>query len=336
MSENEPVGKAKGGVVRAAKLSPEERTAIAKKAAAKRWRKTAPMATHEGDLQIGDILISCYVLDDGQRILSTRGIMKSLGRAWRGRKYSGTELPVFIEANNLKPFIPGNLDLVPRSLKTPKGIVAEGFPAEVLPAVCDVYLSARDAGALTPAQHKVANQCEILVRAFAKVGIIALVDEATGYQGFRPKDALRAFLDKVLREELAAWAMKFPDEFYQNIYKLKGWPWPGMKKNRFSVVAHYTRDLIYERLGPGVLKELEARTPKDEKGYRKNKFHQWLSDDFGNPMLAQHLHSIITLQRLAIANGHGWNKFHKMVDQVSPKRGTTFELPLEVTDTSEN
>ena len=32
-------------------------------------------------------------------------------------------------------------------------------------------------------------------------------------------------------EELAAWAKKSPDEFYENIYKLKGWPWPGMQKN---------------------------------------------------------------------------------------------------------
>jgi len=101
-----------------------------------------------------------------------------------------------------------------------------------------------------------------------------------------------------------------------------------MKRNRFSVVAHYTRDLVYERLGPGVLKELEERTPRDDKGQRKHKLHQWLSDDFGNPMLAQHLHSLITLQRLAIANGHGWNKFYKMVDQVMPRRGQTIELPL--------
>lgn len=331
MDDEKPGGKAMGGIKRAEKLSPEERQEIAKNAAKKRWAKEPPIAAYEGELTIGDSAISCYVLDDGQRILSTRGIMKSLGRTWRGRKYSGTELPVFMEANNLKPFIDSNLDLVPRVLKTPKGALAEGFPAEILPAVCDIYLAAREAGALTPAQINVAAKCEILVRAFAKTGIIALVDEATGYQGFRPSDALEAYLNKVLAQELAAWAKKFPYEFYQNIYKLKGWPWPGMKKNRFSVVAHYTRDLVYERLGPGVLKELETRTPKDDKGQRKHKFHQWLSDDFGNPMLAQHLHSIVTLQRLAIANGHGWNRFIKMVDQVMPKRGMTIDLPFEET-----
>jgi len=332
MTDEELSGKAKGGAARAAKLSSDERKKIAKKAAEARWgKKDMAIAACEGELSIGDASISCYVLDDGQRILSTRGIMKSLGRTWRGRKYSGTDMPVFMEANNLKPFIPDNLDLVPKRLKTPSGVIAEGFSAEVLPSVCDIYLAAREAGALTAAQYSVATKCEILIRAFAKTGIIALVDEATGYQGFRPDDALSAYLEKVLNNELATWAKKFPDEFYKNIYLLKGWPWPGMKKNRFSVVAHYTRDLVYERLGPGVLKELEERTPVSESGYRRNKLHQWLSDDFGNPMLAQHLHSIVTLQRLALANGHGWAKFLKMVDQVMPKKGTTLELPLDDT-----
>jgi hypothetical protein len=67
-------------------------------------------------------------------------------------------------------------------------------------------------------------------------------------------------------KELAAWAKKFPDEFYENIYRLKGWPWPGMGKNRYSVVAYYTRDLVYERLGPGLLKELESKSPRNGDG----------------------------------------------------------------------
>ena len=104
----------------------------------------------------------------------------------------------------------------------------------------------------------------------------------------------------ILRRKLAAWSKKFPDEFYINIYKLRGWQWPGMQKNRYSVVAKYTRDLVYERLAPGVLVELEQRSPKDDKGRRKNKLHQWLSDDYGHPMLAQHLHALLMFQRLAI------------------------------------
>ena len=33
-------------------------------------------ATHSGILKIGDAEISCYVLENGERVLSTRGMMK--------------------------------------------------------------------------------------------------------------------------------------------------------------------------------------------------------------------------------------------------------------------
>jgi hypothetical protein len=158
----------------------------------------------------------------------------------------------------------------------------------------------------------------------------------TGYEKIRPANALQAYIDKVIRKELAVWAKKFPDEFYENIYRLKGWAWPGMKKNRYSVVAHYTRDLIYDRMGPGLLNELERKTPKDSvSGQRPYRFHQWLTEDIGDPMLTQHLTSIVTLQRLAIANGHGWRRFVQTVDQVLPRCGDTMRLPINLDD-SEN
>jgi len=66
----------------------------------------------------------------------------------------------------------------------------------------------------------------------------------------------------------------------------------------------------------------------DESGERKNKLHQWLNDDIGNPMLAQHLHTIIVFQKQAILNGHSWGRFLKSIDQVMPKQGNTLELIL--------
>ena len=86
-------------------------------------------------------------------------------------------------------------------------------------------------------------------------------------------------------------------------YKLKGWKWPGMSKNRYSVVGHYTNNLVFDRLAPGLLKGLRVRSPKDEKGNR-DPMHLWLSEDVGDPMLAQHLYTPMMFQRLAIANGH--------------------------------
>lgn len=69
---------------------------------------------------------------------------------------------------------------------------------------------------------------------------------------------------KKFARKMAAWVKKFPDEFYENIYKLKGWKWPGMTKNRYSVVGHYTNNLVFDRIAPGLLTELRRRSPKNE------------------------------------------------------------------------
>jgi len=249
---------------------------------------------------------------------------------------SGAPLPLFAAPQQLKPFISRDLldgPLKPIDYQDGDRIV-RGYEASILPAICNIWLEAREAGTLQVQQLKKAQKAELLTRALANTGIVALVDEATGYQLARPQHALQDYLKLIIREQLAAWVKKFPDEFFENIYKLHGWPWPGMKKNRYSVVGRYVRDLVYERLAPGVLRELEIKSPKNERGNRNSKMHQWLTDDVGNPMLAQHLHSLIMFQRLAIANGHGWHRFVQMVDQVLPKKGNTLELPLGEPDSS--
>lgn len=346
MSGEKPVtGRAIGGKARAAALSPERRSEIASIAARAARRAPAdgtPRATHSGVLEIGDALIPCYVLENGERILSTRGIMKSLGRRWRGRKYAGTQLPVFVEANNLKPFLPSELDpvLSPQIFRTERGAVGEGFKAEILPVVCEAYLQAREKGdVLTPAQHQVAQKCEMLTRGLARVGIIALVDEATGYQDERAKSALRDVFDAFLRKELAAWVQRFPEEFYREIFRLRGWDWKGMKVNRPQVVAYYTVDIVYSRLLPHIMEELESRMPRTISGRRKGKLHQLFSDDVGHPALAQHLYAVITLMRVS----DNWKTFMQMLDIAHPRKTDKWlkelydagEPPLPANDASE-
>lgn len=319
----------KGGNARAEVLSPDERSDIARRAAIARWGEAPERtATHAGELAIGDLKLPVFVLDDSTRVISGRGFTAAIGLKGRGQGMAR-----ILSHKAIRPFIDNDLALAiekPIVFKRPGGLPpTHGYGATLLVQVADAMLKARDAGSLKTAQEaRYAAACDILMRAFARVGIIALVDEATGYQAERPKDALQRYLEMIVRKELAAWAKKFPDEFYENIYRLKGWIWPGMGKNRYSVVAHYTRDLVYERIAPGLLKELETLSPKNEKGARANKLHQWLTDDVGNPLLAQHLHSVIMFQRLALANGYGWNRFLKMVDQVLPKKGSTLELPF--------
>lgn len=349
--DDEVIGRAKGGVARRDKLSPERRKEIAAKGARARWKAVEgddlPVAEFIGELKFGELSFPCAVLPDGSRVLSESDFMSGLGMYRSGAlsvrrdaaESGGAQIPLYLAFKNLLPFVNKHLDdvhITPVRYKTASGGTAHGIQAAMIPRICSVWLDARKAGVLGPRQEKIADMAELLLRAIAEVGIVALVDEATGYQSVRPRDALQQYLEMIVRKELAVWAKKFPDEFYENIYKLRSWPWTGMKRNRYSAVAGYTRDLVYERMAPGLLRELEQKSPKDEKGNRENKLHQWLSSDVGDPMLANHIQSLLTLQRLAIANGWGWNRFMKMVDQVMQKKGQTLELPLNFDPSNEH
>jgi len=345
------IGRARGGVARAAKMSPEKRSEIAAAAARERWALRRVPADGAGlprviegfsnTLDLAGVKIPCAVINGPsgvQRVLSENGITNALlgsrsGASKRKKKAMGDQgalLPLFIAPEQLEPYIYSELidgPLAPIDYVDGDRVV-RAYDAAILPAVCNIWLRAREDGKLQSQQLGKAQKAELLLRALAETGIVALIDEVTGYQKVRPQNALQEYLKLVIREQLAAWVQKFPEEFFVNIYRLKGWIWPGMKKNRYSVVGHYINDLVYKRLGPGVLRELSSKSPKNEQGHRPNRLHQYLTEDVGDPMLAQHLHSLIMFQRLAIANGWGWQRFLNMVDQAMPKKGDTLQLPF--------
>jgi len=94
---------------------------------------------------------------------------------------------------------------------------------------------------------------------------------------------------------------------------------------RPQCVAAYTNDLIYSRLAPGILEELESRNPI-ENGIRKGAHHQLLTGDVGNPALAQHLYGVIGLMRAST----NWEQMKKLIDSAYPKREDASELKLFV------
>jgi len=147
-----------------------------------------PVALYSGVLSLGEAEIGCAVLEDGTRLLTQSDMMRALGRARqaKGRAFydADVNLPAFLTAKNIKDFIPNDLYVTSSQIEfvLPTGRKAFGYRAEMLPQVCEVYLKARDAGALVQSQLHVARQADILIRSLASVGIVALVDEATGYQ----------------------------------------------------------------------------------------------------------------------------------------------------------
>jgi len=332
MDDNES-GASKGGKARAANLEKDQLSEIAALGANARWSNEFPEVLYSGDVSLGGISLPCYVTVDGERLLSGRGMQEALRLVDlevpdNGQK-PGSRMTRLLNNKQLNPLIfkgksPDHFS--PKKVRF-QGRLINGFNSEMLVDICDGMLEARKQGLPLSARHEVvAAQCELLVRAFAKVGIAALIDEATGYQNVRPADALKSYLETILLKELAAWVKRFPDEYYENIYKLKGWIWPGMQKNRYSVVGKYTNDLIYERLAPGLKEEFDKRNPKDAKGRRKFKNHQWFDAD-GEKLYAQQMFTVLTIQRAALRRGGDqWEQFKKMMDEMLPKKGTTYEL----------
>lgn len=284
--------------------------------------KNPPKAEHEGVLKIGELEIPCAVLDDGRRVLSQRGVNRALGRKhggedFRRRSAPGGELPVFLGPANLKTFIPEDLEAVVSKpiLYRHGGTVAHGVDASILPQICNVWLKARDAGVLKAPQLPAAQRADILMRGLAHVGIIALVDEATGYQYVRARNALEEVLEKFIATEFRKWAKTFPDDFYREMFRIRKWEFKEDTVKRTQLVGKLTLDLVYDRLAPGVRQRLEEVNPKNEKGYRKHKLFQRLTEDVGDPSLRAHLASVITLMKVS----DDWQHFMKMINRALPR-----------------
>jgi len=293
--------------------------------------KSIPKATHSGTLEIGNVKIPCAVLEDGTRVLTQWGFFRAIGRSGRpaaGRGSDVEKVAPFLALDNLKPYVSKELadSTKPIVFHAPRGAKAYGYKAELLPRVCDVYLKARDDGALLKSQFKFAIACDILIRGLAHIGIVALVDEATGYQELRDRLALQRILDKYLTDEWAKWTKTFPDDFYRHLFRLKGLPYPPPPSGKKpSYVGHWTNDIIYSRLAPGVLKALKERIPRLPSGTRVRKFHQSLTRDYGHPALKEILTNVIFLMRGCST----WKDFKRMLERAAPKYGDTIPMDLE-------
>lgn len=286
-----------------------------------------------GEVKIGNATLPCAVLEDGTRVLTMGEFLQAIGRSRtpKGKGKAVDELPPFLEATNLQRYIDADLRLSTSRIvfRSPKsGGVAYGYRAELLPAVCKVFLQAREERTLRHTQEHIAQQCEILMRGFAHVGIIALVDEATGYQDIRSKEALAEILEQFIAKELQSWTRTFPPEFYEELFRLYGWSYNPISVKRPSVVGKMTNDLVYERLAPGVLEELRQKNPKDEKGHRRWKHFQWLTGDIGHPKLREHLYAVITLMKASATRDQFMRGMNRALPK-PPKPGETIPFNFQ-------
>jgi len=286
---------------------------------------------------LGNTEISCAVLAGDRRIITQAAFLRALGRSRSPKAGTGVlstadELPFFLQADVLREFISDELreSIKPLFYYGQTGAKSVGYDARLLPQVAEVYLRLRDHwltqdGKVPARYQKMVRAADVLMRALANVGIIALVDEATGYQRDRAANALAQILEEFIAKELRPWVKTFPDQYYEELFRLRGLNFPRDGVKRPQYFGHLTNDIIYARLAPAVLDELKHSTPKTENGRRKHHFHRKLTDDIGHPKLREHMASVLTAMQLS----NDYADFMNKLDRVRPKYNQTLPLPFD-------
>lgn len=303
--------------------TPEERKALAQKmAAAKKRLASLPKAAYKGTLKIGDMELNCCVLDDGRRLISEMAIQEQFGssggKTLKLRERLESEhgpIPLFLASKPLIPLIAKNfseMDLAPVEYND-GGREMVAYQAEILPKVCETWLEARDLKLLQEQQLPKAKKAEILIRGFARVGIVALVDEATGYEKDRARNALAQILEAYVTKELQPYVKTFDASFYEEMFRLRGLDYPPKKANfRPKYFGTLMNNIVYDRLAPGIKDALKKEAKKMKK---ETKLFQHLTADYGRQELIKHLGFVEAIMRMSSS----WDDFITKLDAIKPK-----------------
>lgn len=296
-----------------------------------------PRAIAEGEMQIGDIILSCAVLDDvsNTRVLTQNGFLKAIGRHPFASGGSGSAIDgtaPFLKAKNLKPFISNDLErstravlYIPRNPTAGAGGIGYGYRATMLADVCWVYHDAKVAGKLLSNQTHIGDACSKLLRFLTNTAIDDMVDEATGFKNLRRREALDKILEDYCSPESLPWVRTWDDELYIQIFRLNGWPYTEQSiKKRPGVVGKWTND-FYDRLAPGVRAELHRIVPRDDRGRPVVRLHQMLTQEIGHPKLREFIEGLKTLMIIS----KDWKEFKTLLDVRYPRYDKTLELTFK-------
>lgn len=332
--KEEPTGRAKGGVARAESLTPERRSDIARQAALTRFGKLplaegeVPKALGQGILTIGDVDLDCYVLHDRRRVFHKRGMAKALGMKSGG----GNVFMRALDGKRLGSFIPqilrGKFDN-PIVFKALGGDLAHGYEGIALIELCDAIWEARKQGKLTKAQEFLGVQAEIIMRASAKIGIIALIDEATGFILDKRREQYRELFKEFVREEFRSWREEFPDEFFSMLYRLYNLKRNPAGNRHPQFFGKFIRRYIYTPLADSngaILEMLDEKNPVAyTNGGRRYKLFQFLSDVVGLNAFRAHLWKTIGIGSAARTK-EGFDRAFSVAFPQSGDQGELFDI----------
>lgn len=229
---------------------------------------TIPRVTHYGTIHIGNIDLEAVVLADGHRGYVLRQLAHAVG--FLEKRPTRSRFGRF-----LAEISPSALNLfnksAPESVLMPSGGTATFTQAGILTEIVSSVVDAGCNGLLHPKRIHILPRCMAILKALAKTGEAALIDEATGYQYHRAPDALQDLFAKLIRQSAADWERRFHPDFYQAIYRLFGWEYDPTKPKP-NVVGQITLRWVYEPTFPTeILVEIKERQHSE-------KIHQWLEE----------------------------------------------------------
>lgn len=305
-----------------------ERQDIARLAARVRWDKhndpnRTSIASHQGVLEIGDVALDAYVLEDGRRLLHKKAIANALGLKSEG----GNAFLRTLSRKGIRSVI--SSDLLrrvesPITFRTLKGDLAHGYDAATFIEICDLFVEARHRGELHPSQTFLAVQSEIVIRSAAKLGLVALIDEATGYFEDKRKDEYRRLFEAFVAKECREWECEFPDKFFDMVYRLYGLQRYNPDSNKHPLFfRQFIRKYIYMPLANShgaILERLADLNPiVYANGGRRFKLHQFLSEKVGVPMFRSHLWQVVGIGSAATDKDKFDRAFYRAFPEAAPR-----------------
>ncbi|AQS10541.1 P63C domain protein [Clostridium saccharobutylicum] len=258
-----------------------------------------PKVISSGVLEIFNNL-PCYVLDNGQRVFRLSNLTKALRDKEHG-KFGN-----YLASSNIIKYLPNRLRPLTDEIhdRVPQGVIEfefndkieKGYNSEDFMDVCSAFVTANlNNEKLSEAQQEIVRNANKFIMSTAKIGIIALIDEATGYQDVRDSKELQLKMKYFLVEDDIArkWEKVFPDDLWFEFGRLTNWS--GSLKKRPKYWSKYVNELVYNLMDKDIAEYLRKNKPPKYNGHKK--YHQWLNGEYGTKELTQHLWQIIGMAK---------------------------------------
>lgn len=246
----------------------------------------------------------CYVLEDGRRVLSQRGAARVLSKkaGGKGARENAVLTPYLDNLSKVSSGLSARADFV--EFDRPDGGHATGIVASDFVALLDAYVDAGLNGLLRANQIHLARNAAATLKALQRVGLDALIDEATGYERVKGDDLLAQRMQAYLRDHRGPYRITWPQALRNELLRLYGYAGDGTK--RWPQWMRSPIDKIYRTIyGDDIKDELKVRNPNPHYG---SSHPQWLEDNVGEMFREVDIHAVVTIAATSLNVEDFWGR----------------------------